>query len=330
MNFTKKDKLTSSEKLEFLDYLKHSLENGFSLSNSIALMPALWPKKQALMQKLDQTMQTGGDFANGLLKLGFSKTTVTQIKMALQQGNLIECLTQIATLTRLKNDQLKKLRAELSYPFVLAGMMVILLVFMQTFVSSQFTQSQDHTGDYLLIGLIIFAIIATYYGYQILKLLSRQDYQSLKKLASYPAIGPVIKTYVNYLLVYDIGLLLASGFSLQKMCEYASKQEKGSLQQYLGQSIGEQLAKGKNLTTIVKQEVFLPDTLLIFLQTGAERSSLSKSCLVLGRSLFNELTTKIEKLVVNVQPLCFVLIGFCIIGMYLKLLLPMYAMMQGI
>lgn len=74
----------------------------------------------------------------------------------------------------------------------------------------------------------------------------------------------------------------------------------------------------------------MPNSLLVLLQTGSERKSLSKRCLLLGRSLFLDLTEKIEKLVVNVQPACFILIGLCIIGMYLKLLLPMYSMMQGL
>src|SRR5699024_12752591 len=66
----------------------------------------------------------------------------------------------------------------------------------------------------------------------------------------------------------------------------------------------------------------LHDALPIF-KTGSERKNLSQSCLMLGRSLFIDLTQKIEKLVVNVQPFCFILIGFCVIGMYLKLLMPM-------
>ena len=81
---------------------------------------------------------------------------------------------------------------------------------------------------------------------------------------------------------------------------------------------------------IIKEEEYLANSLLIMLQTGSERKSLSQRCLVLGRSLFIDLTGKVEKLVVNVQPICFILIGVCIIGMYLKLLLPMYSMMQGI
>lgn len=181
-----------------------------------------------------------------------------------------------------------------------------------------------------MLGLISLVIIGIYFFARIVSLLNKQDYHSMKKLVKYPIIGPVIALYVNYLLVYDIGMLLASGFSLQRMCEYAAEQEQGSLQQALGQKIGGQLAEGRNLEEIIERERFLPNSLLVLFRTGSERKGLSQRCLILGRSLFLDLTEKIEKLVVNVQPVCFILIGLCIIGMYLKLLLPMYAMMQGI
>lgn len=330
ISYTKKDKLNREEQLEFLDYLKHSLANGFSLNSSVELMPIIWPKRKKMMDELNQAMKSGAHFSKELIKLGFSKTTVTQINLAMGQGNLIECLEQLTELSRLKNEQIKKLKAELSYPFILAIMMVLLLAFMQTFVTTQFSDSNEHTGDFLLVGLILIALGFIYYFSKMLNLLAKQDYKSMKKLSTYPLIGAVIKKYINYLLIYDIGLLLASGFSLQKMCEYAAKQTKGSLQQYLGEKVGNNLAQGKSLKEIIKEEPFIPDTLLILIQTGSERSNLSNRFLIFGRSLFNDLTTRIEKLVVNVQPICFILIGICIIGMYLKLLLPMYAMMQGI
>lgn len=330
ISYTKKDKLNREEQLEFLDYLKHSLANGFSLNSSVELMPIIWPKRKKMMDELNQAMKSGAHFPKELIKLGFSKTTVTQINLAMGQGNLVECLEQLTELSRLKNEQIKKLKAELSYPFILAIMMVLLLAFMQTFVTTQFSDSNEHTGDFLLVGLILIALGFIYYFSKMLNLLAEQDYKSMKKLSTYPLIGAVIKKYINYLLIYDIGLLLASGFSLQKMCEYAAKQTKGSLQQYLGEKVGNNLAQGKSLKEIIKEEPFIPDTLLILIQTGSERSNLSNRFLIFGRSLFNDLTTRIEKLVVNVQPICFILIGICIIGMYLKLLLPMYAMMQGI
>lgn len=325
-----KDRLNGEEQLAFLDYLNHSLDNGFSLINSIELMPALWFSKKELMEKLAQRMKEGANFSSEMIKLGFSKTTVTQVNLSLQQGNLTECLDQLATLNRLKQEQIKKLRAELSYPFILAIMMVILLVFMQSFVSTQFNDTSEHSGDIVMLGLLVLVLLGIYFFARIVILLNKQDYASMKKVVNYPIIGKIVLLYIHYLMVYDIGMLLASGFSLQRMCEYASQQEKGSLQQALGQKIGQQLFEGKNLEEIIQQEQFLPNSLLILLQTGSQRKNLSQRCLILGRSLFIDLIAKIEKLVVNVQPVCFILIGLCIIGMYLKLLLPMYSMMQGI
>ena len=325
-----KGKLNSRERFLFLDYLQNSLLNGFSLGTSLELMPIVWSKQKKILGKLNKRLQSGTKLSKEMERLGFSKTVVTQIDLAMNQGNLVECLGQLASLSRLKNEQIKKLKAEMSYPFVLAVMMVLLLVFMQTFVSSQFASTGEHTGDIMLFVLLVMGLLFIYFLVKVTTLLKKQDYRSLVKLGHYPIIGSTIKLYVNYLLVYDAGLLLASGFSLQKMCEYAAKQETGSLQQVIGAKVGNQLRAGKGLEEIIKKEPFLPNELLLLMQTGAKKSDLSKRCLLLGKTLFTNLSNKIEKLIVNVQPFCFILIGLCIIGMYLKLLLPMYAMMQSI
>lgn len=325
-----KGKLNSKERFLFLDYLQNSLLNGFSLGTSLELMPIVWSKQKKILGQLNKRLQAGAKLSKEMERLGFSKTVVIQIDLAMNQGNLVECLGQLASLSRLKNEQIKKLKAEMSYPFVLAVMMVLLLAFMQTFVSSQFANTGEHTGDIMLFVLLVMGLLFIYFLVKVTTLLKKQDYRSLVKLEHYPIIGSTIKLYVNYLLVYDAGLLLASGFSLQKMCEYAAKQETGSLQQVIGAKVGNQLRDGKSLEEIIKKEPFLPNELLLLVQTGAKKSDLSKRCLLLGKTLFTNLSNKIEKLIVNVQPFCFILIGLCIIGMYLKLLLPMYAMMQSI
>ncbi|WP_338206576.1 type II secretion system F family protein [Lactobacillus juensis] len=326
----RQDKLSNKERLEFLEYLQNSLSNGFSLNTSLEMMPIIWPKKKILFNRLRKRIRSGKKLSSEMLNLGFSKTIATQIELSMVQGNLIECLTQIATLTRLKQEQIKKLKSEMTYPFILVLMMIFLLLFMQTFVSNQFAESGEHTGDYLLLLLLILSLSLVYFMCRMIFLLRKQDYRSLKRLSSFPIVGPLIQIYVKYILIYDTGLLLASGFSLQKICDYSAMQVKGSLQQYVGKKVGKQLAKGMNPEEIIEKEQFLPNEILLLLKAGSTRDDLSKKFLLLGRSFFNDLTQKIEKLIVNVQPICFILIGLCIIGLYLKLLLPMYAMMQEI
>ena len=330
LNNFRQDKLTNKERIEFLEYLQNSLSNGFSLNTSLEMMPIIWPKRKNLFNRLSNSIQSGKKLSFEMLNLGFSKTIATQIELSMVQGNLIECLTQIATLTRLKHEQIKKLKSEMTYPFILVLMMIFLLLFMQTFVSNQFAESSEHTGDYLLLLLLILSLGLVYFMSRILLLLRKQDYHSLSRLSHFPVVGPLIKIYVKYILIYDTGLLLASGFSLQKICDYSAMQVKGSLQQYVGTKVGKQLAKGMSPEEIIKNEQFLPNEILLLLKAGSKREDLSKRFLLLGRSLFNDLAQKIEKLIVNVQPVCFILIGLCIIGLYLKLLLPMYAMMQEI
>ena len=326
----RQDKLSNKERLEFLEYLQNSLSNGFSLNTSLEMMPIIWPQKKILFNSLSKRIQSGKKLSSEMLNLGFSKTIATQIELSMVQGNLIECLTQIATLTRLKQEQIKKLKSEMTYPFILVLMMIFLLLFMQTFVSNQFAETGEHTGDYLLLLLLILSLGLVYFMSRILLLLRKQDYRSLKRLSGFPIVGPLIQIYVKYILIYDTGLLLASGFSLQKICDYSAMQVKGSLQQYVGRKVGRQLSQGMNPEEIIEKEQFLPNEILLLLKAGATRDDLSKKFLLLGRSFFNDLTQKIEKLIVNVQPICFILIGLCIIGLYLKLLLPMYAMMQEI
>ncbi|WP_244666189.1 type II secretion system F family protein, partial [Lactobacillus nasalidis] len=110
------DKLKRNEQVELLGFLANCLQNGFSLTKSLQLLPLLWPKKRAVLQRLDQQMRQGEHLSSLLAGLGFGKTTVTQLNMAMSQGRLTESLTQLTVLGRMKNEQIKKLQAELAYP----------------------------------------------------------------------------------------------------------------------------------------------------------------------------------------------------------------------
>lgn len=325
---TRTDKLSSSQQLIFLDYLRQTLANGFSLNAALQLMPQIWPARKEVLANINQRIKTGEKFSQILLGLGFSKTTAAQIDMALMQGSLVDCLDQLAQLNRLKIKQLKKIKAELAYPVVLVSMMLILLFFMHTFLKSEMMVS-DSGSDLLFGFLALLIVIGIVTISRIFYLLNRQDYSALKKLRSVPIVGQSIQLYVHYLVVYDLALLLQNGFSLQQMCALLQSQPLGSLQQVLGDKIYQQLKVGKNLSEIIKSEIFLPESLLLLITTGSTKEEIGKRCVVLGKTLFYELNLKISKMVVNIQPICFVFIGMCILGMYLKILLPMYTTMQN-
>ncbi|WP_297818596.1 type II secretion system F family protein [uncultured Lactobacillus sp.] len=324
-----KDKLNSGQQLVFLDYLYQCLKNGFSLNASLKLMPVIWANNKACIKDLDKKIENGANLGDILLKIGFSKNVAVQLNMALLQGSLIDCLKQLTQLIRLKNKQIKKLKAELAYPILLILMMIFLLIAMQTFLKTE-TQASDWSSDLVFCLLVVVIAGLVFCGIRIFYLIKRQDYQSLSKLSKYPVVGSAIMLYVQYLLVYDISILLSNGFSLQQMCKLTSKQEKGSLQEVIGSKTAEYLQKGKSIDEVINNELFLPNSLVLLTTTGSDRKEIGKRSLVLGKTLYYELNLKLNKLVVNVQPVCFLFIGACILGMYLKILMPMYSMMQTI
>ncbi|WP_027824689.1 type II secretion system F family protein [Lactobacillus psittaci] len=324
----KKDKLTLAEQVEFLEYLESSLKNGLSFAQALEIIPGLWPKKGVLIKKQEALMREGVRFRELLSNLGFSKTVSSQLDLAMEQGNLVNCLSQLVYLEKLKAKQIKKLQAELTYPFTLFVMMIFLLIFMQKFLNEQFSSS-DNSGNIvfsLLTGLAIFAVAGILY---LLKLYQKQDYHALKRLAKFPIIRKLSLSYIHYLLSGQLGMMLEAGFSFQEIFQFFANQEEDSLQTVIGEQALRRLRNGESIEEVVRKELFLPDNLLIFLKTGASKKNLGQKCSLLAESFFRDLTIRLEKLVVNVQPICFIFIGLCIVGMYLKLLMPIYAVMQS-
>lgn len=247
--------------------------------------------------------------------------------MAIIDGNLLSCLDQLSKLIRLKNKQLKKLRGELAYPALLIGMMVTLLICMQTFLKTEMSDN-DWTSNLMLGGLVLLVIIGAFLISKIIMLLNKQDYYALNKLTRIPIIGPTLNLYVHYLIVSDLAVLLINGFSLQKICQLTDQQPKNSLQQVLGAKVKNQLEKGIEIKAIIESEAFISNNLIMLLETGTTREQIGKRALLLSKTLFYELNLKLNSLIVNLQPLCFIFIGICILGMYLKILMPMYHLME--
>lgn len=328
-HFLRKDKLSSGEQLIFLDYLSQCLKNGFSLNWSLRMMPHLWIKKASLLKDLNLKVENGENLGTILCKLGFSKHVAVQLNMAFLEGSLLECLGQLTQLLRLKNKQLKKLKTELAYPALLVTMMIFLLVALQTFLKTEMS-SHNLVDDLIFLALLSVVGACLGIGIFMLYLLKKQDYASLKKMTRLPLLGPTINLYIQYLLVYDIGILVANGFSLQQICNFAQEQEETSLQGYIGKEVAYQLKQGKDLAEVIKKEKFLPNNLLMLISSGENREEIGKKAILLSQTLFYELNLKLTKLIVNVQPICFLFIGICILGMYLKILMPMYSLLQTI
>lgn len=324
-----KDKLNKSEQLVFLDYLQQSLNNGFSFNQSLKILPHVWNEKVNIIKKLSSNIAQGNDIGQSLVAIGFSRTIAQQISFAIKHGNLIESLSQLTKIMRLKNEQIKKIKSEMAYPAVLIVMMVSLLIAMQTFLHSEL--SSDSSSSDFIFAIIISLLGIFFIGCSYVVILAKkQDYTSFKKLIHVPILGRLVKLYIHYVIVSEFAILMCNGYTLQQICNFFAHETNQSIAKTITCKMNDALISGNDIEKIIKQEEFLPDSLVLLFGVGADTKELSKKCVLLSQTLFYELNFKLGKAVVSIQPFCFILIGFCILAMYLKILMPMYASIQNI
>ena len=322
----KQARFKSAEQLLFLNYLQQILDSGYSLNEGLSILQTFWPSKKEVLHDFALKLESGQSFGDLLVQYGFNQTIAAQLDLAMQEGNISACLNQLSQLLKVKEKQLKRLKSELAYPALLVMMLLSLLIFMQTFLK-EFSSTMG-IGNLILIGLSILFLLFLGGLFWLLVLLKRQDYISLKKLAYFPVIKTPIRLYVHYLVIYDLSFLLKNGFSLRQICQLNEEQPKGSLQAVLANKVRLKLEQGKTLQEIIDHELFLPNALNWLLNTGTSPEALGDKLLLFGHTLFFELVISLKKVVLNVQPICLLMIGAAVIGIYLTLLLPMYGMMQ--
>lgn len=322
-------KWKKAEQLLFINYLKLLLENGFSLNKALELLPNIWPEKQKDLQQVNQLLAANKSLQEILLQLGFSQTIATQIMMALNQGTLTVCLAQLGQIMQLRAKQQRKIKQELAYPLVIVSLMIALLIFMKGFLQQYLPQTRASLPElviYLFLaglsGVLILAAIYCAYA------LKQQSYRQLKVISNWPFIGKTVKLYVQYLMLFNLEILVANGFSINQICDFTTQLSSHSLQRQLGALVQQKLTQGEQLTKIIDSENFLARELVLIISTGSEHREIARQINVLELLTYHKLENNLQKISLKIQPLCFLGIGLGIISIYAKLLLPVYQMMQ--
>lgn len=324
-------KWKEDERIKLLDNIVLLLDNGFSLNEGLIALPDIWTKKRVELRGMNALMINNVHFEVILAKVGFSLTTTTQISMAIEQGTLTECLKQLTRVLVLKREQMKRVKQEMAYPFVIVTMMSFLMLFMRFFMGNYLPEEPTSLLKQAGIGALLLIVVGVIFafGYTV-RALKHQSYRELQVISGWPIIGKLVLLYAKYLVLFNLNILLTNGFSLQDICVFTAKQEAGSLQQVLGKSVQQRLLAGEKLQEIIANEPFLTNELLFAVNTGSERSEVAKQVKVLELIEYQELADGLQKISLKLQPISFMIIGVGILTMYLKLLLPVYSMMQGL
>ncbi len=306
------------------------------MHQAISFSQTLMPEHAKMLVAVDHQMTQGANFADSLRQY-VSRDIYYQLKIAEQHGNLQQTIARLGNFLNLKVQQQLKLKTLLRYPVILLGLLGLLLLALKVLVFPELAVWQNDQGigtgklsflPWLWGGLamvVIGLILLTLFRWMKTSTMNR-----VNLLCQLPVIGKSYRQYYGYYLVTNFALLLQNGMGIKSVCQLVQQFDETSLLHQLGEVLDQSLNSGQSPNQLIKQYPYLPHELIIFMNKGESILELGNELDVFSRMLFKRLIQSIERLLTLVQPLLFGVIAIVIIGMYLRIMLPIYQSMKGI
>lgn len=311
------------------------LKVGFSLRHALTFTRASMSELTPFLTAVEQQMQGGATFAASLSP--YIKTDLYyQLVLAEKHGDLKKTLRELGLLLTARERQYKKLRELLQYPLILLLLLAVVVSGLVVFVYPELHGWQQYSDNSTWREFLKEALIAISTCLTIIGLCSYRRWQKQTRikqavtLCRLPIIGRCYKLYFGYYLTTNLATLLRHGLSLQEITKTTATFDRQSLLYQFGQIASKEVERGGELTALVDRYQFIPGELAIFINKGATLTELGEDLTAFANILFDDLIQTIEKILVWVQPLFFIMIAIIIVALYLSILLPIYHSISGV
>lgn len=334
LNSTKQAKWKAEEQATFITLLSDLLKVGFSLKQAINFCEVMVKRHQRNVHQIGIALSDGKTFSV-CTRPYFSNDLLTQIEIAESNGQLVMVLGEMSKLLKLKLNQLKKIKSLLTYPLILLGFLMMLLICLQIWVfpaikglaPDKSPQGQPRMHFLIITGVLLgfLIILILFIALKKMNLLTR-----LRIYTRVPILGKVVQDYYQYNLILNLAMMMKSGLGLQDILKITNQFNSDTFLYQLGSKVSQQVEKGRDISLVIQDDRLIPFELLVFVSKGETGKQLNEDLFMYSKLKYHQLVERIERAITLIQPLLFGIVGLMIVGIYLSLLLPMYSTVGGI
>ncbi|MBM7617776.1 competence protein ComGB [Weissella uvarum] len=309
------------QQAEFFIRLGRLLDNGFDLMTALQLMmqqKRLWGADfQYIMSELQ-----AGKALKDALKPFVDQKLVAELYFVELHGELIAYLNQLGQRERHHHQYVRKFWQLASYPLFLLGLILVLtFYFVHQFSKQTLDLSNGWIWGWMGAGLGI--MIAGW-----------KWHPQLSWWVQYvPGLSDLWRTNLQVQLCFQMGCLIKAGVNLADILLIFEQQPVlRTLRSYatLENAVKQALDQGRPLSEVLQFLHCLPKGIQSLFDVGQTSEKVGLSLLHFAKELQRELEQNILLYLQLSQPLLFMLIGICIIGLYGEFLLPNYQTIEGL
>lgn len=272
----------------------------------------------------------------------FDNTYSSLVTAGDSSGNLDTIFNKLADYLEESASIRQKVISALTYPFILIGFSIIVIVSLLVFVLPQVINQFIKAGaelpliTKLLLGLsnnifiILFIILAIYIGLALLykKFISEENnhISAHKRFLKIPLIGNFILTSEIERFSSTMALIMESGTNLDTALDESAKVFNNKYLNSLIIEAKNDVIEGKDFIYSLKQTNIFPDIFIQLISSGYKSGNLIKMFHKSSSFLKNEIETKRSIFLSLLEPLVIIFMGGFIMLIVLAILIPIMQM----
>jgi len=345
-DFSSVSQLSVKKQTFFAKRLSFLIKSGAAMVESISLIKDQTKSKSEILiyEKIIFDVKNGKSLATSLDRCRgvFGNFAVNIIKAGESSGTLTENLNYLAEELKKKELLRKKIMSALLYPIIITtatfgitGFLVIyifpkilpifeslkaklplstrMIIFISAFIRNY--------GFYLILALIIFWIIYRVIKKRSYKLRFFMDGLILK----IPLAGLITQNYNLTNVCRTFGLLLKSGITVTQALAITSETIENLQYKAAFHAISRGVAKGKNISELIRQHPKLfPDMLGHMLSIGEKSGNLSDTLIYLSEYYENEFDDLTKNLSSSIEPVLMIVMGVIVGFVAISVITPIY------
>ena len=272
----------------------------------------------------------------------FNNTYSSLVTAGDSSGNLDTIFNKLADYLEESASIRQKVISALTYPFILIGFSIIVIISLLVFVLPQVINQFIKAGaelpliTKLLLGLsnnifiILFVILAIYIGLALLykKFISGENnhISAHKRFLKIPLIGNFILTSEIERFSSTMALIMESGTNLDTALDESAKVFNNKYLNSLIIEAKNDVIQGKDFIYSLKQTNIFPDIFIQLISSGYKSGNLIKMFHKSSSFLKNEIETKRSVFLSLLEPLVIIFMGGFIMLIVLAILIPIMQM----
>ena len=330
---------------QFLTLLKAGLPVLTGLDLLIKRQPN--PYLRSLLDNVRDRVKSGELLSQAFAaQAAFPKVYTTTLEAGEKSGNMEEVLTRYIAFQRLEMSFRKKLKASMVYPVLLIGVVVIMLVFLVTYVVPEFAKLFENMNAKLPLPTVIMMAVGTtardYFFYLaaggIAAVVLIWRWGSSEKGSSFidllllkiPLIGSILLKYQVANFSRMMSTLLAGGLPLVAALETAGPAMSSSVIRKGLSTAVDEVRGGKPLSRCIEEQNVFPPLAIEMIEVGESTGALPGMLTSVAEFYEEDVQTALTAALSLIEPL--ILIGMAIIvgSVLISLYLPIFTLGSGL